>query len=104
MNNGTNHNSNQNPRKSNNEGKQNYRNQLVIIRDFLFNHNATRYMIAERTGIPIQSVCYRIGALLKSDSVAIIKKDKCQISGHKAQYLTTDPNQFPNDIQTKLNF
>ena len=104
MTNNNNRQTNSNQSLSNNKGTEKYRNQLVIIREFLFTNNATRYMIAELTGIPIQSVCYRIGALLKSGSVAIVKKDRCQISGHKAQYLTTDPEQFPDNLQTKINF
>ena len=104
MNNGTNHNPNQNPSFLHNEGTENYRNQLVVIRDFLQNNTATRYMIAIKTGIPIQSVCYRVAALFESDRVAVVKIDHCQISGHNAEYLTTDPEQFPDNLQTKLNF
>ncbi len=87
-----------------NKGNENYRNQLVIIRDFLKKNTATRYMIAIKTGIPIQSVCYRVAALFESDRVAVVKIDHCQISGYYAEYLTTDPEQFPDNLQTKLNF
>jgi len=63
---------------------------------------ASRYMIAEETGIPIQSVCRRIDHLIQLGKVAVLKKSKCAISGRWVEYLTSDPVKFPRNSQLKI--
>ena len=90
-----------NPSFSNDEGTK-YLNQLKRVNEFLSKNSASRYMVSVYTGIPIQSVCRRVVELFDSESIAIVRKDKCKISGHWVEFLTTDPDKFPEDYQLNI--
>ena len=70
----------------------------LYFRDF----TATRYMAAVDTGISIQNICRYVDVLRDSNKIAVVKIDYCQISGFKAEFLTTNPELFPADNQLKL--
>lgn len=70
----------------------------LYFRDFA----ATRYMAAVDTGISIQNICRYVDVLRDSKKIAVVKIDHCQISGFKAEYLTTNPELFPADNQYKI--
>lgn len=94
-------NSNQTPLNSNSKYNQ-FLNQLKRI-ELYFNDNiATRYMAAIDTGISIQNICRYVDMLRDSNLIAVVKNDYCQISGCKAEYLTTNPELFPNDNQLTI--
>jgi len=79
-----------------------YLSQFRLVNQFLHHNTASRYMTAVSTGIPIQNVCRYIDTLRKSDSVAIIRIDKCSISGEMVEFLSTNPAIFPKDNQLRL--
>lgn len=94
-------NSNQTPLLASNKDTQ-FLNQLKRTELYFKEFTATRYMAAVDTGINRANICRYIATLKKSNSIAIVKRDKCQISGCTAQYLTTNPELFPSDNQLKL--
>ena len=64
--------------------------QLQIVKDYLYDNIASRYMTAN------------IDALRDLNSIAVIRKDRCRISGEMVEFLSTDPQKFPEDPQMKL--
>lgn len=70
---------------------------------YLRQHTVGRWMAAEAVGMPLQSVCWAIRDLRNADAVAVVRKDKCAISGEWVEYLTTDPDKFPKSNQLKLS-
>ena len=94
-------NSNQTPFNSNDKGNH-FDNQLKVLEQYFKENTVSRYMAAIDTGIPIQNVCRYIAMLYDMDLIAVIRKDKCQISGEIVQFLSTNPELFPNDNQLKL--
>lgn len=70
---------------------------------YLRKHTVGRWMAAEAVGMPLQSVCWAIRDLRNADAVAVVRKDKCAISGEWVEYLTTDPDKFPKSNQLKLS-
>jgi hypothetical protein len=60
-------------------------------------------MAAQALDIPLQTVCWIVGDLRKMDAVAVVKKDRCTISGEWVEYRPTDPDKFPQSPQLKLS-
>lgn len=79
-----------------------YFSQFLKIREYLKENTASRYMAAVATNIPIQNVCRYVGMLLSDNAIAVIRKDKCAISGEWVEFLTTDPALFPKSNQLSL--
>jgi hypothetical protein len=69
---------------------------------YLYHNTASRFMVAVCAGIPIQNVCRYVDALRKSNSIAIVRIDKCKISGEMVEFLSTNPDNFPKDNQLHL--
>jgi len=80
------------------------RTQEQRLRAYLRRHTVSRWMAARATRIPLQVVCWIVGDLRKMDAVAVVKKARCAISGRTVQYITTDPDKFPQSKQLKLSF
>ena len=78
--------------------------QYERIEDFLRDNTASRYMAAIDTGIPIQNVCRYVDMMSKRDLIAVIRKDKCAISGEMVEFLSTNPDIFPKEKQLKFWF
>ena len=76
--------------------------QLEIVDNYLKEYTASRFMVAIDTGIPIQNVCRYVAMLFDRNQIAIVRKDKCFITGEIVEYLTTNPDLFPKDKQLKL--
>ena len=76
--------------------------QYKTVKLYLYYNIASRYMVAIFTGIPIQNVCRYVDMLRKTNSIAIVRIDKCQISGEMVEFLSTNPDNFPNDNQLRL--
>jgi DNA-binding transcriptional regulator LsrR (DeoR family) len=76
--------------------------QLRTVNHYLYHHTASRFMLAVNTGIPIQNVCRYIEALRKHNQVAVVRHDRCEVSGERVEFLTTNPAKFPRDGQLKL--
>lgn len=62
----------------------------------------TRLQVAEQTNIRRANVCWYIRDFKKHSQVAVVKKGIDPITKHKAEFLTTNPDLFPEDNQTNL--
>lgn len=79
-----------------------YLAQLKVVFEYLKQNTASRFMVAVATGIPLQNVCRHVDKLFKSNSIAIIRKDQCRISGRFVGFLTTDKTKFPESKQISM--
>lgn len=59
-------------------------------------------MAAISTGIPIQNVCRYVDMLRKQNAIAILRIDKCQISGEFVEFLSCNSELFPKSKQLNL--
>ncbi|MEI8202424.1 MAG: hypothetical protein WCH34_05395 [Bacteroidota bacterium] len=89
------------PLESEDKGNK-FATQLKIVREFLCTNDASRFMVAVNTGIPIQNVCRHVENLFKSNSIQVIRYDKCLISGQWVEFLTTDRTKFSITNQLSL--
>jgi hypothetical protein len=76
--------------------------QLTRVNEYLKLNTASRFMVAVYTDIPIQNICRYVNMLYKCNSIAVIKKDKCRISGKFVEFLSTNPELFPKSNQLTL--
>lgn len=76
--------------------------QIKTIFAFLQNNVATASMIAEATGIPQKCITRYKRDLELSNRLWEVNQGYCQLTGHLAYYLTTDPSKAPNDNQLNL--
>lgn len=72
------------------------RTQLQTIFHYLQLHTVTASMLSDATGIPHNHICRYKRDLELSGKLWEIEKKTCQLTGHKAWYLTTDPKKAPN--------
>lgn len=90
------------PSHKGNDKDNRFKAQLHIIYEYLKENTSSRYMAAIDTGISIQNVCWYVKELRKNGLVAVLKMDKCRISGEWVEMLTTDSSKFPVSPQLKL--
>ncbi len=76
--------------------------QLQTIFAFLQDHVATASMVSDATGIPRPNITRFKRDLELKGHLAEIEKKLCQITGHRAFYLTTNSDLFPKSNQYKL--
>jgi hypothetical protein len=69
--------------------------QLQTIFHYLLDHIATASMVSFETGVPRKSICRYKRELEQVGLLREIVKSNCEITGHKAWFLTTDPGQAP---------
>jgi len=69
--------------------------QLQTIFHYLQEHIATGSMVSYQTGIPRRSICRYKRELEKAGLLWETDKTRCEITGFKAWYLTTDPGKAP---------
>lgn len=74
--------------------------QLQTIFHFLHQNVATVSMVSIATGIPPRNVCRYKRDLEKANRLWEIDKRPCEKTGHKAWYLTTDPEKAPSRFIT----
>jgi len=79
-----------------------FSSQKQCFSKYLFKNIASRYMVAIATNIPIQNCCRYVDMLKDTNSIAVVRKDKCKISGEIVEFLSTNPALFPKDNQLKL--
>jgi len=72
-----------------------YSSQLQTVLFFLKDNIATASMIANATGVPQKNICRYKRDLEQSGQLWELRKSKCQDTGFKAWYLTTDPSKAP---------
>lgn len=68
------------------------RTQEKIIFSHLFRNVATNSMVSISTGIPRASICKIKRHLEKQGKLFEVKKATCEVSKHKAYFLTTNPD------------
>jgi hypothetical protein len=76
--------------------------QLLIVKEYLNNKDASRYAVSVKTGIPLQTVCRCVNILFKSNSITNVGKKKCIVKGKRARILTTNEARLPKSKQLKL--
>ncbi|MDA7803451.1 hypothetical protein N8987_02590 [Crocinitomix sp.] len=94
-------NKHQSPLFSDNKDKA-YKTQLQTIFHYLLENVATASMIAESTGIPHKNITRYKRDLEISCRLWETEKRFCQLTGHKAWYLTTNPEHRPENNQLKM--
>jgi DNA-binding IclR family transcriptional regulator len=77
-------------------------NQIVKVYEYLQNHLATATMVAKETGIPQKNICRYKRTLELNGMLSQVKKSRCQETGFKAWYLTTNPRLFNSVQQMQL--
>lgn len=79
-----------------------FENQLKIIFQYLQNNVATASMIARETGIPQKNICRYKRYLEKAGKLWEVEKKRCEETGAKAWYLTTNPRYLSKFEQLSL--
>lgn len=87
--------------KQDTKGKS-YRTQLVTIFQYLQQHTATNTMVSTVTGVPQKNICRFKRDLEKVGRLWEVEKKPCRLTGHKAWYLTTNPDKAPFNNQLTL--
>jgi hypothetical protein len=77
-------------------------NQFKVIHKSFYNAPKTMLMASKETGILRANICRYVATLRKSKKIAEVKKGFCEVTKHKAGFLTTNPNQFPKSNQLKM--
>ncbi len=62
----------------------------------------TRLQVAQECGILRGNVCYFVRDLKKRKQIAVIRTGKDPITRHKSEFLSTDPDLFPPEMQKEL--
>ncbi|MFT4534657.1 MAG: hypothetical protein ACI9P5_002018 [Saprospiraceae bacterium] len=81
---------------------QDYRTQQKIIFQYLQKHIATASMVAYATGIPQKNITRYKRDLEKTRRLWEVEKMLCKITGIKAWYLSTNPENAPFTNQLTL--
>lgn len=89
-------------RKRQSEGNS-HSNQFQTIFHYLHEHIATASMVADATGIYQKNICRYKRDLEKAGRIWELEKKRCQKTGFKAWYLTTNPHKAPKNSTTQLN-
>lgn len=74
------------------------------VYNYLLENTATMSMVDEATGVKQKNICRIYNSLLKEGRVYVAKVDKCEVTGKKAMYLSTNPLCNPHRNQLKINF
>lgn len=62
----------------------------------------TMLQAARKTKLERASICWYVRDLKQANKIALVKKDHCPITKHIAGFYTTDPSQFPLNLQPQL--
>jgi hypothetical protein len=77
-------------------------NQYRAVKKAFYNEPKSRFMLAIETEVPIQNVCRYVDMLRDLNQIAIARMDYCKITNQLVEYLTTDPEDFPENNQLEL--
>lgn len=69
------------------------RNQVRKVFEAFREAPKTMKMVSVETGIQRANICWYIRDFRQQNKVALVKEDRCSITKHPAQYLTTDPDK-----------
>ena len=76
--------------------------QLQTIFHYLWDHVATASIVSKATGVPQKNICRYKRDLEKSGRLWELEKKLCKETGFKAWYLTTNPDNAPDNNQLML--
>ncbi len=77
-------------------------NQASRLHEYLKTHDATRLMAALALGIYQANICRLARRMVKSGAAGIVRQAPCQVTGRKAEFLTTDPARLPTRSQLDM--
>lgn len=72
-----------------------YKTQFKKVYEAFKDKPKTRLEVALETNILRGNVCYFVRDLQKLKQIAVIRKGKCPITKHKAEFLSTDEKLLP---------
>lgn len=78
--------------------------QKKIVYNYLLENTATGSMIEEATGVKQKNVTRYKDELQRLGLLYEVYNDYCETTGHKAWYLSTNPDNDPFRNQLKLDF
>ena len=64
----------------------------------------TMLMVSIETGVLRANICRYVAKWRKLERITPVRTDYCKITKHLADYLTTDPHQFPKSNQYEMKF
>jgi hypothetical protein len=76
--------------------------QLATFYQYLKKRIETASMVSKATGIPQKNICRYKRFYEKRGQLAEVRKGKCWVTGHKANFITTNKEYFPLCTQTDL--
>lgn len=79
-----------------------YISQKIKVFECLKEKPKTRLQVAIETNILRGNICYFVRDFRECEQIAVIRKGTDPITGHKSEYLSTDPALFPKKAQTEL--
>ena len=79
-----------------------YKTQLKKVFKAFQETPKTRLQVADECGILRGNVCYYVRDLKRRKQIAVIKTGKDPKTRHKAEFLSTDPDLFPPELQREL--
>lgn len=87
-----------NSRKSFEKGQQSkntiFKSQEKTIFQYLLHHTATNTMVSIATNIPRPSICRAKRNFEKAGTLQEVERKLCEITGHRASFLTTNRKLF----------
>lgn len=69
------------------------RNQVKKVFEAFREEPKTMKMVSVETGIQRANICWYIRDFREQNKIALVKEDRCPITKHPAQFLTTDPEE-----------
>jgi len=80
-----------------------YQTQMQVVFDALFKQPKTMLMVRVETGIERANICRYVGVWKRQNNIKIVRLGICPLSKYNGvQFLTTNPELFPIDIQLNL--
>jgi hypothetical protein len=79
-----------------------FKSQLEAFYRYLLEEKATCSMAERELSIPQKNLCRYKRTLEKADRLWAVCKDVCKVTGFKAWYLTTNPENAPQTNQLRL--
>lgn len=90
------------PKKVHNKGSD-FKSQLQILVEYLRKYVATASMVTQQTGVPQKNICRYKRDLEKAGLIWKVERKPCKATGHRAWFLTTDPDKAPSKSIIQLN-
>ena len=79
-----------------------YQTQLRKVYKAFKEKPKTRLQVAEECGILRGNICYYVRDLKRRKQIAVIRTGKDPITRHKSEFLSTDTDLFPPEMQREL--